>query len=67
VAAGEGAVWVANVKDNTVSRIDPVTNNVAATTRVGANPGALAVGGRAVWVANQTDSTRLAATHHRQA
>jgi YVTN family beta-propeller protein len=33
--AGEGAVWVPNTGDGTVSRIDPRTNRVTATIRIG--------------------------------
>jgi YVTN family beta-propeller protein len=31
IAVGEGAVWVANTGDGTVSRIDPATNEVTAS------------------------------------
>ena len=33
--AGEGAVWVPNTGDGTVSRIDPQSNRVVATLRIG--------------------------------
>lgn len=33
--AGEGSVWVPNTGDGTVSRIDPRTNQVVATLRIG--------------------------------
>ncbi len=54
MAAGEGALWVTNASDGTVSRIDLATNEVVATIEV-APPGeasvdAIAVGGGAVWV-----------------
>jgi YVTN family beta-propeller protein len=42
---------VANTIDGTVSRIDPSTNRVVATIRVGANPKQLAVGAGSVWAA----------------
>jgi virginiamycin B lyase len=48
-------VWVANTIDGTVSRIDPRTNRVTATIRVGADPKQLAVGDGAVWVAAVAD------------
>ncbi|MBD0330530.1 MAG: hypothetical protein ICV64_10575 [Thermoleophilia bacterium] len=51
VAAGEGAVWVANTGDGTVSRIDPATGEVGATIGLGHRPGAVAVGEGFVWVA----------------
>ncbi len=51
VAVGEGAVWVANTIDGTVSRVDPSTNRVVATIRVGADPKEIAVGEGSVWLA----------------
>jgi YVTN family beta-propeller protein len=57
VAFGEGAVWVANRADNTVSRIDPIQRLVVQTIDVGAGPGALAVGFGSVWVANGDERT----------
>ena len=51
MAVGERAVWVANAKDGTVSRIDPATNQVTATVRVGGSPRDVAVGSGRVWVA----------------
>jgi YVTN family beta-propeller protein len=50
VAYGEGAVWVANYGDGTVSRIDPLTQSVTQEIKVGAHVSALAVGAGAVWV-----------------
>ena len=38
VAVGEGAVWVANVEDETVTRIDPVTRERGRTIDVGDYP-----------------------------
>ena len=51
IAAGDGAVWVANRTDFTVSRIDPRTNRVVATIRIGNRPQGIAAGQGAVWVA----------------
>jgi virginiamycin B lyase len=51
-AAGEGAVWVTHVTDDTVSRIDPRTNDEVATIKVGPQPRQVAVSPEAVWVAN---------------
>jgi len=51
-AAGNGAVWLSNPSDNTVSRIDPATNDVVATIPVGPQPVELAVSPGAVWVSN---------------
>ena len=65
VAFGEGAVWVANRIDGTVSRIDPETNAVTSTVEVGAAPSAVKVGEGAIWVANAGDGMvlRLDAGH----
>ena len=57
VAFGEGAVWVTNRTDGTVSRIDPETNAITSTVEVGAGPVALAAGEGAIWVANAGDGT----------
>jgi YVTN family beta-propeller protein len=43
-------VWVANEFDGTVSRIDPRTNSVVSTFRVGGSPHDLAVSSGAVWL-----------------
>jgi YVTN family beta-propeller protein len=57
VAAGDGAVWVVNKNDQTVSRIDVGTGTVRQTVKVGGGPSAVAVGAGAVWVANGLDGT----------
>ena len=57
VLASDGAVWVANAAQGTVSHIDPATNTVAATIRVGRNPVRLAAGFGSIWIANQTEQT----------
>ena len=49
VAFGDGAAWVANWNDSTVSRVDPATNQVAARVPVGAAQ-ALAAGAGSAWV-----------------
>ena len=52
VAVGDGALWVSNAADDTVSRVDADTNEVSFTVRVSGAPGDLAVGGSGeVWVA----------------
>jgi YVTN family beta-propeller protein len=50
ISLGEDAVWVGNVYDGTVSRIDPDTAGVVATIPVGPGPLTVAVGEGAVWV-----------------
>jgi YVTN family beta-propeller protein len=55
IASSAEAVWVSNAFDGTVTRIDPVTNQVAATITVGGNPVGLVAGFGSVWVANYAD------------
>jgi YVTN family beta-propeller protein len=58
IATGAGGVWVADDADNTVTRLDPASENaVIGTTSVGQGPTAVAVGAGAVWVANTQDDT----------
>ncbi|HEV8648022.1 MAG TPA: hypothetical protein VG276_01165 [Actinomycetes bacterium] len=52
VLVSDGAVWVANATQGTVSRIDPATNTVTRTIRVGRNPSRLAAGYGSIWAAN---------------
>jgi len=49
VAVDAGAVWVANLLDGTVSRVDPDLGEVSRQGQVG-TPTAIAVGAGAVWV-----------------
>ena len=49
VVVGEGAVWVLNAEDGTVSRIDPQTRD-SRTIGTGTTPTDLAVGGGYVWI-----------------
>jgi class 3 adenylate cyclase len=51
VAVGEGAVWVLNADDQTISRIDPATRQVE-NFAIGRTPTDLAVGEGALWVSN---------------
>jgi YVTN family beta-propeller protein len=52
IAVGEGAVWVANEQDRTLSRIDPRARRVVKTIPLEARPTGVAVGAGAVWVAH---------------
>jgi YVTN family beta-propeller protein len=52
IATGNGCVWVANAADDTVSRIDPLTDTVVASIPVGLLPIGIAVTPGAVWIAN---------------
>ena len=55
VVAGAGAVWVANVVDHTLSRLDPVTLRVTKTVGLGFEPTDLAADSEHVWVAGGYD------------
>jgi DNA-binding SARP family transcriptional activator/streptogramin lyase len=55
VVAGAGAVWVANVGDRTLSRVDPGTLRVTKTVGLGFEPTDLAADGEHVWVAGGYD------------
>lgn len=58
IAAGEGAVWVVDDADHTLTRIDPASENaVLDTTTLGGQPSAVAVGAGAVWVTNAEHNT----------
>jgi peptide/nickel transport system substrate-binding protein len=57
IAAGAGALWVANGDAGTVSRIDPVGRTAVQTINVGSAPAGIAFGDNAAWVANATDGT----------
>jgi len=59
VAIGEGALWVLNGDDKTVSRIDPELKKTVRTFAVGGTPTDLAVGAGAVWVVNDNTVTRI--------
>jgi YVTN family beta-propeller protein len=59
LAVGDGAVWVANGSlSNTVSRIDPKTNEVR-TFNVAAPAGPLAAAHNSLWVASGRDVWRI--------
>jgi YVTN family beta-propeller protein len=58
VAAADGAVWVANTGDETVTRLDLTTGErEGRPIPVGEDPRAMGAGGGAVWVANFGDGT----------
>ena len=54
VAVGDGALWVADGGDQTVTRVDPVHRAVTGTFRTGGIPTAVTVDRRTVWIANGT-------------
>ena len=57
VAYGEHALWVANLDDNSISRVDPRTSRVVRTIATDASPAGVAVGAGSVWVANSDAAT----------
>ena len=68
VVAGEGAVWVKNLGEQTVSRIDPATNAVTATIPIGAGAfGYLAAGEGSVWATNNDANTATRIDAHSNA
>jgi len=50
-------VWISNKPKDSVARLNPKTNTVAATIPVGKQPGFLAAGEGGVWVQEQGDGT----------
>jgi virginiamycin B lyase len=57
IAAGEGAVWVADNEQATLWKVDPVREAAVKTIKVGADPLGVAVGAGSVWVANSSART----------
>jgi len=57
IAIGDGAAWVANADDGTLSRIDLQTRKVVETIGIGGPLADVATDGRAVWVATGSEGT----------
>jgi len=55
ITSSAEAIWVTNTGDASVSRIDPLTNQVVATIPVGDSPLGIAAGFGSIWVANISD------------
>jgi virginiamycin B lyase len=53
VAVAEGAVWVVNRGNGTVSKIDPGTEKVERTIEIGNAPSGIAFAGGFLWVTVQ--------------
>jgi YVTN family beta-propeller protein len=53
VEVGFGSIWVANTYDDSVYRLDPVTNQIIANISTNRIPSSIAVSNDAVWVANE--------------
>jgi branched-chain amino acid transport system substrate-binding protein len=60
IAVGEGAVWVLNTEDKTISRIDPKTKRIVKTFQSPHRPIDLAAGAGALWVGNADERTNRA-------
>ena len=56
IAVGEGAVWVLNADDRTISKLDPETRQVVKTFGTSGVTTDLAVGEGAVWVGNGAET-----------
>jgi DNA-binding SARP family transcriptional activator len=54
LAFGEGAVWVASSELGKLTKIDPRTNAIVASVRIGPSIRSLAVGGGYVWASNDS-------------
>ena len=54
VATGEDSIWVANLDDKTVSRVDPQTLSLQRNISLTSTPTGLTVGSGSVWVVNGT-------------
>ncbi|MGH3077087.1 MAG: BTAD domain-containing putative transcriptional regulator, partial [Gaiellaceae bacterium] len=50
VAAGAGSIWVGNLEDRSLTRIDPATGEVVSTIPLPATPDAITFGRGALWV-----------------
>ena len=56
ITVGEGSVWVGNVDDESISRVDPRSLATLRTLELAAPPTGLAVAGHGVWVAESSAS-----------
>ncbi len=50
VAAGDGAIWVANSADSSISQIDPASRRVLSTTAPGTSVDGLAIDANGLWL-----------------
>jgi len=57
LALGAGAVWVTNDLNNTVSRVDPASNEIERIIPVGSGPSRVAFSEDGVWVSNRFEDT----------
>ena len=59
ITAASGSVWVGNVADETVSRIDVSSRNLVRTIATGAAPLTLAPASKGVWVGSRVSAGRI--------
>jgi YVTN family beta-propeller protein len=57
IVATEDAVWVTTNSNNMISKINPQTNQVDATFKVGSGPVGIEFSDNTLWVANEGDNT----------
>jgi YVTN family beta-propeller protein len=57
MAFGDDSVWVTSTEKGTVARVDPHTNLVVETIKVGPSPRFIAAAAGAVWTLNQGDGS----------
>jgi YVTN family beta-propeller protein len=57
MTVGDGSVWVVNHDDGTLTRIDPMTNQVVANIPLPAEPHRVSFGEGAAWVGNWHDNS----------
>jgi DNA-binding SARP family transcriptional activator/DNA-binding beta-propeller fold protein YncE len=57
IAAGAGAIWVANADDQTIVRIDPKSRTVVKAIGLGSDVSDVALGFGSVWAAGASDGT----------
>ena len=66
IASGANALWVANLDDQTVTKVDVTSRQALRTIPVGGAPTALAASGNAVWVTHgNRDLSKIDATYNR--
>ena len=56
VAVGEDSIWTIHLDDNRISKVDPRSNDVVATSSA-PGPQAVVAGARSVWVVNEGGAT----------
>jgi YVTN family beta-propeller protein len=56
IAFGSGSLWIANVDDQSVSRVDPTSLRTLATISLGQTPTGIASTNRTVWVTTENPS-----------